>query len=188
MDDTLRLIRYLYGEENDDSGLERRLVEDDSLRDEFDRLRETKEHLDRRRPQRPDSEIVDRVVEHARAAAASGASRRDRAPDREPQAPRRSWNRRLQAVAAALALLLAVGVGWWRLPADEASPNATTEATSSQGAATSTSNERAGNPEDVPAWDDREELIRIHRDIERLQARSGPNEWGTLQTVGQSQP
>lgn len=188
MDDTLRLIRYLYGEEDDETGLERRLVENDSLRTEFQHLRQTKERLDRRRPQRPDSEIVDRVVEHARAAAGSGASGREQAPDRAAQAPRRSWNRRLQAVAAALALLLAVGVGWWRLPADETSPNAATEAAASKGAATSSRSTATGTPEDVPAWDDREELIRIHRDIERLQARSGPNEWGTLQTVGQSQP
>jgi hypothetical protein len=42
---------------------------------------------------------------------------------------------------------------------------------------------------DVPEWDDREELVQIHRRIERLQSRSTPGSWGgTQHLVQQSQP
>lgn len=186
MDDRLRLIRYLYGEESDESGLERRLLDDDSLRQEFERLRHTKQHLDQRPPQRPDADVVDEVVQEARMAAESSESALGWAADREPNAPRRTWSRRLQAVSAALVLLLVIGLGWWRLPTGEA-PSQNTAVQEAASADPSISSAQPGDGE-VPSWDDSEDLIRIHRNLERVQARSAPDQWGTLQTIGQTQP
>jgi hypothetical protein len=42
--------------------------------------------------------------------------------------------------------------------------------------------------EQVPAWDDSDELVRIHRRIEQLRAHSTPDRWGTLQRVDRSRP
>lgn len=186
MDDRLRLIRYLYGEESDESGLERRLLDDDSLRREFEQLRQTKKRLDERPPQRPDADVVDEVVHEARRATESSESGLGWAADRKPHAPSRTWSRRLQAVSAALVLLLVVGLGWWRLPAGEA-PSQSTAVQEAAPADPSISSAQAGDDE-VPSWDDSEEVIRIHRNLERVQARSAPDQWGTLQTVGQTRP
>lgn len=186
MDDTLRLIRYLYGEDVDGSELERRLAEDDELRREYERLRDVKQSLDRRPSQRPDSEVVDRVVREARTAAVP-SSVGGAGSDREPRAPDRSWNRRLQAVTAGLALVLVLGLAWWRLPADPTTSESAPQ-TAQRAIERAPASSDDATLDDVPAWDDSEELIRIHRNIERLQARSEPSSWGTLQTVDQTRP
>lgn len=160
--------------------LVRRLSEDDVLRREYDRLQETKEQLDRRPSPRPDPAVVDRIVDAARDAASSSRPREDR-PVRSPA---RTWSRRLQTASAALALALLVGLGWWQLPGtseppDPAGPTAQR---------TAPTENRTLDAEAVPAWDDTDELVRIHRRIERLRTRSTPDAWGTLQTVDQTRP
>jgi len=116
MDDRLRLIRYLYGEETDESALVRRLSEDEDLYREYEGLRATKHALDDRPARRPDPGVVDQVVNEARAAAQSTPSPAPPADDRPARAPSRTWTRRLQAAGAALALGLLVGIGWWQGP------------------------------------------------------------------------
>ena len=182
MDDRLRLIRYLYGEDEDASTLARRLSEDEDLYREYERLRDTKRALDDRPARRPDPAVVDQVVDDARAAAQSSAPS---TADRPARAPAHSWNRRLQTVGAGLALLLLIGLGWWQgagAPdnpvADSATPGVL-EGTSRQ--APTTANTRPTDADAIPAWDDGEELIRIQRRIDRLQARSTPDRWGSLQ-------
>jgi hypothetical protein len=93
MDDSLRIIQYLYGDEVDDPDFPRRVAENDDLRREFDRLQETKDALDRRSPPSPDPDEVDQVVDRA-AAAARPAAPSERAPDRRARAPDRTWTRR----------------------------------------------------------------------------------------------
>ncbi len=97
MDDRLRLIRYLYDEEVDESALARRLSDDPDLYREYEELAATK----------------------------------------------RAWS--------------------------------TTWSTTAQ--------TRSSDADAIPAWDDGEELIRIQRRIDRLQARSAPDRWGSLQRV-----
>jgi len=192
MDDPLRLIQYLYGEEEEESTVARRLSEDDALYREYAHLRKTKERLDDRPARRPDSAVVDQVVETARSAAQRSSSTVRPDEDRPARPPARSWTRRLQMVGTALVLGLFVGIGWLQLPgggedsaveagADE--PSATAEQ-----AAPAAIKERQPSTDAVPAWDESDELVRIHRRVEQLQAQSGPSSWGTLQPVGQNRP
>lgn len=178
MDDTLRLIQYLYGEDVGDPSLVRRLSEDEDLRREFERLRATKAELDRRSSKQPDPAVVDRVVDAA-GEAAEGAPT---AADRPARAPSRSWTRRLRGISAALALLLVVGLGWWQL--DGAAPG-DAGSQSAQGVTQAASTEEA---DAVPDWDDSDELVRLHHRIERVRARSTSDWGGGLQTVNRSRP
>jgi hypothetical protein len=183
MDDRLRLLMYLYDEEVDEASLARRLAEDESLRREYRHLCEVKEQLDARPASRPDPAVVDRVVETARAAgeAPKGPPSTPRA-SRPARSPQRSWTSRLQTAGAALAVVLLVGLGWWQGRSEADAPEASTgrsavepRAAVSEGAAPSTA---------VPAWDDRDQLVRIHRRIERLRSHSRPDRWGSaLQPV-----
>lgn len=178
MDDTLRLIQYLYGEEEGDPSLVRRLSEDEELQREFERLRATKAELDRRSSKQPDSAVVDRVVDAAAEAAEAPAT----AADRPARAPSRSWTRRLRGVSAALALLLAVGLGWWQLDGDGLG-NAGSQA--GQGVTQAASAEETNA---VPDWDDSDELVRLNHRIERVRARSSSDWDGDLQMVNQARP
>lgn len=191
MDDPLRLIQYLYGEDEDESTVARRLSEDEALYREYERLRKTKERLDDRPARRPDPAVVDEVVDTARAATQS-SSTPGPDEDRPARPPTRSWTRRLQMVGTALALGLFVGVGWWQLPetADESTAVSAPDGpvpTASQ-SAPAAPEERQGSTDAVPAWDESDELVRIHRRVERLQAQSGPNSWGTIQSVDRRRP
>ena len=189
MDDPLRLIRYLYGEEEDESAVARRLSDDSDLYREYERLRETKERLDDRPARRPDSAVVDQVVETARTAAHHSPSTARSDQDRPARPPARSWSRRLQMVGAALTLGLFVGIGWWQLPGTSAeSPAGAAEldATAQQAAPAAAESQQEAST--VPAWDESDELIRIHRRIERLQTHSGADGWGTLQSVDRRRP
>lgn len=188
MDDTLRLIQYLYDEDIDDAAIARRLSEDGDLYREYEHLRATKTRLDERAPHRPESAVVDRVVEEARTAAqnASPAPRRD--GDRSARPPTRTWSRRLQMASAALALVLLVGLGWWQWPNTSAPSTAVSSAETVQRTAPVPAETRDGRRERVPAWDDSDELVRIHRRIEQLRAHSTPDRWGTLQRVDRSRP
>lgn len=184
MDDRLRLIRYLYGEEVDESALVRRLSEDEDLYREYERLSATKRTLDDRPTRQPDPAVVDQVVDEAHTAAQSAVSPAEDRPARAPSSP---WTRRLQTVSAALALLLLIGLGWWQGPgapddpvAESATPSALERAPQQ---APTTAETRTTDAEAIPAWDDGEELIRIQRRINRLRARSAPDRWGSLQRV-----
>lgn len=193
MDDPLRLIRYLYGEDEDESTVARRLSEDEALYREYERLRETKKQLDDRPARRPDPAVVDQVVETARTAAQRSPSTSRPDGDRPASPPARSWSRRLQMVGTALALGLFVGIGWWQLPgvSEESTSGAATdelEATAQQQAAPAAADERRRGADAVPAWDESDELIRINRRLEQLQAQSGPDSWGTLQPVDRRRP
>ncbi|WP_233993465.1 hypothetical protein [Salinibacter altiplanensis] len=189
MDDRLHLIRYLYGEEEDESALARRLSGDEDLYREYEELAATKRALDDRPARRPDAAVVDQVVDEAREAAhSSGPRSTSPAEDRPARSPSRPWTRRLQTAGAALALLMVIGLGWWQgggrsdgPVADSATPGALDEPARQAPTAAET---RTSNADDVPAWDDGEELVRIQRRIDRLQARSAPDRWGALQRVG----
>jgi hypothetical protein len=198
MDDSLRLIQHLYGEDVDDPTFERRLAEDDELREEYEQLQATKETLDRRTPPSPDPETVDQVVERAADAAQNGAAvddqngdRPERAPDRAAQAPDRAWSRRLRGVSTALALLLIVGLGVWQLrsggPAT-ADTSASESATQQQSTSVAAGGEQGESTESIPEWDDRDEVVRLHQRIEQLRSRSRTDAWGGLQTVDQTSP
>jgi hypothetical protein len=188
MDDSLRIIQYLYGDEVDDPDFPRRVAENDELRREFDQLQDTKAALDRRSPPSPDPDVVDRVVDRA-AEAARPAEPTERAPDRTARAPNRSWTRRLQNAGAAAALLLALGIGWWYAPSDSgpaANPAASASAAQQADAATASS---AQDEESLPEWDDRDEVVRLHRRIEALQTQSRSDAWGgTLQSASRTRP
>lgn len=191
MDDRLRLIRYLYDEETDASTLARRLSEDEDLYREYERLRATKQALDDRPARRPDPSVVDQVVNEARTASEAAPSSAPPADDRPARAPSRSWTHRLQTVGAALALMVLIGIGWWQGPgaadepvADGATPGALDKTQQAPTAAES----RTADAEAVPAWDEGEDLIRIQRSIDRLQAHSTPDRWGTLQRASQPRP
>lgn len=192
MDDTLRLIQSLYGEEVDDPTFARRVTEDDELRREYEQLQETKQALDRRSPPSPDPAVVDQIVDRAADAAQPATERPERAPDRTAQAPDREWTRRLRRVSAALAVVLLIGLGWWQLRLDDP---ATTNTVGSNPAAQSPQSMTAGteqvqdSPEDMPEWDDRDEVVQLHRRIELLRTRSRSDAWGAdLQTVDQPRP
>lgn len=186
MHDRLRLIRYLYGEEEDESALVRRLSEDEGLYREYERLAATKRTLDDRPARQPDPAVVDQVVNTARAAAESSAPPTD---DRPARAPSHPWTRRLQTASAAFAVVLLIGLGWWQGGGTTGDPVAESARPSGMNGAAqqtpSTVETRAADAEGIPAWDDGEELIRIQRRIDRLQSRSAPDQWGSLQRVSQ---
>lgn len=192
MDDTLRLIQYLYGEGEDDSTFARRVSENEALYREYERLRDTKKRLDERPTPRPDAAVVDRIVEEARTAAQKSQSSPRSTADRPARPPARRWTRRLQATGAALALLLVVGLGWWHLPgtSEESTAGSAPEAVGETAQRTTPASAEASTAgsEAVPAWDDRDEVVRIHRRIERLRSSSSPDQWGTLQRVDQRRP
>lgn len=195
MDDSLRLIQSLYGEDVDDPDLARRVSEDEDLRREHERLQQVKDTLDRRSSASPDPEVVDRVVAQAAATqgAASPPSEREDgepAPDRPARTPERAWTRRLQGAAAALLVVLLVGLGWWQLRPNAAAPSgsATSEAARQQPQSVAADGPSTA-PDDMPEWNDHDDLVRLHRRVEMLRSRSRSDTWGTdLQTVDQAQP
>lgn len=192
MNDRLQLIQHLYGEDTDDPNFSYRLIEDNDLHREYEQLRETKERLDRRPSQKPDPSVVDRVVEEARTAARETVPAPEPDTDRSARSPHRTMSRRLQGASAALALVLVIGVGWWQGSTSEGpgteGPPAGAQSSSQQQATVSSTEPRSAETRELPAWDDSEEMVRIHRRIERLQARSSLDAWEGLQTVGQSRP
>jgi len=189
MDDSLRIIQYLYGEDVDDPDFARRVADDEDLRREFDRLQETKDALDRRSPPSPDPDVIDQVVDQA-AEAARNDGGAERAPDRTARSPDRRWTRRLQNAGAALALFLALGIGWWYMPATDAPvETATGESATQQTESATASSESAQDAEALPEWDDRDEVVRLHRRIERLRTQSRSGAWSDdLQSASQSRP
>lgn len=188
MDDSLRLIQYLYDEEKD-AEFSRRVTEDEALRQEHEQLRETKDALDRRASPSPDPDVVDDIVDRAaEAAASSGPSTIDHSSDRAAQTPDRQYTRRLQGVGGVLALLLVAAVGWWQMDAVQA-PSATTATGGSAAQQTETAAEDDQGQDGVPAWDDREDVVRLHRRIEQIRTRSNADTWdGMPQSVDRAGP
>jgi len=194
MDDSLRLIQSLYGEDVDDPDLARRVSEDEDLRREHERLQQVKDTLDRRSSASPDPEVVDRVVAQAAAAQGAATPPSDRedgapAPDRPARTPERAWARRLQGAAAALLVVLLVGLGWWQLrPNGAATPGPTAGEAPQQPQSVAADGPSAA-ADDMPEWNDHDDLVRLHRRVETLRSRSRSDSWGTdLQTVDQVQP
>ena len=194
MDDTLRLIQHLYGEDVDDPAFVRRLREDEALRREYEELQDTKAALDRRASPSPDADVVDAVVDHAREAAGSDETEtREPAPDRAARAPEHQHRRRLQGVSAVLALLLVAGVGWWQFQTPASAPaGATANAPTAQSTNVAPT---GGEPDvtasdDMPEWDDRDEVVRLHRRIEMLHTQNHSDGWGggSLQAVDRTGP
>lgn len=180
MDSELRLIRYLYGEEERPEEVERLLAADGVLRAEYRRMNATKQRLDARARQRPDAAVVDRIV------AAAGVATPDHAPaevrtDRAPVArTRRPRNRVLGVTSALAAVLVVVSVGIWQwdghLPGS-AAPDPVVEV---QSATTDSRSEAAAAGEEsaLPAWNEaNDELVRLHHYIETLHGRSSPESW-----------
>lgn len=187
MDDSLRIVQYLYGEEVDDPDFPRRVAENEDLRREFDHLQDTKDALDRRPSPSPDPDVVDRVVERASEAARSTPPG-ERATDRPARAPsRHGWRRRLQNAGAALALLLALGLGWWYAPGATESEGPAS-ATTQQTEATTASSDQTPNAGALPEWDDRDQVVRLHRRIEALRTQNRTDGWGGVQPATQSNP
>lgn len=199
MDEPLQLIQYLYGETSDEEAeaVEQRLAEDESLRREYEELRSVKDDLDDRSAQGPDALVVDQIVAAAGEAARvhGDTPEADRQPvsrngvprtERGARAGTRSLTRRLQRASAVLAVVLAVGVGWWQwagpgLAGTETSmetPTAQEQALSSSAAA-SRLNGSAADASALPDWDEGNDVVRLHRRIELLQARSTPTQWSS---------
>jgi hypothetical protein len=180
MDDSLRLIQYLYGESVDDPAFPERVADDEDLRRELEDMQEVKAALDRRPSSSPDADVVDGIVDRATQAARTDRTA-EHAADRAARAPDRNWTRRLQNAGAALALLLAVGTGWWYMPGNTASTGASPDASAASGPA------QAGDA--LPEWDDRDEVVRLHRRIELLQTQSRSDTWGgDLQPASRATP
>ena len=197
MDKELRLIRYLYGEDERPEEFEQLLASDQALRTEYRKLKSAKDYLDTRPRQRPNEAVVDRIVAAAggEAAPAPEPDRPARRSDREPVArARTTWSRVLRVASALAVFLVAVGIGVWQFDGSLSDP-ATSEAVVDAQSATEqseTSLGRAASQESIPDWDEADDLVRIHHYIETLQARSSPNSWDSpgamLQPASQVRP
>ncbi len=227
MDEMLRIVHHLYGEEADPADL-RRLLEDEALRQEYEALSEVKFHLDHRKRARPDAQVIDRIVAAAATPqhSATPHQRHDRAA-RPGRATRRF--RAIGAVSAVLAVVLAVGIGLDQLQSFIPSASQTgavmeapaaaedaealeIRAVPEEAPATAGTRQpeslrleqsRAVQPnalalparaeredaflddilvgevkeEAVPSWDDADDLLRVHRRIEMIRARSLDLTW-----------
>lgn len=195
MDNELRLIQYLYGEDERPEDLERLLEADESLQAEYRQLHAVKEQLDARPRQRPDTAVVDEIVDAAaRASQPEPSSRRAERPrkDREPaMLQRMPWQRVLRVAAAFAVLVVGVGIGVWQY-GGALGPSVSGEAaTSSSPTADARSSAPPPTAEEasIPEWDEADDVVRLHRHIETLQARSSPTSWdypgAELQTASQ---
>ncbi len=183
MDDTLRIIRYLYDEDDAPGEVERQLAEDDALRAEYDALHEVKQHLDQRAPQRPDDAVLDRIVARAGAAATAprapeGRANRppDRRAERQPMRSGAAQRRRWRVATAAALVLVAVAVGLWQYPLDD-DLNAVLQSAPIAADQLQAPSRATAQPGELPAWDEADDVVRLHRRIETLQVRSRPDSW-----------
>jgi anti-sigma-K factor RskA len=178
MNKELRLIQHLYGEDDRPEEIEQILAADDTLRDVYRRWRAVKKQLDAKPPQRPDAAVIDRVVESAgsrseeRASQRSARKRTDRAPSTRRRTP---WQRVLRVTAALAVLLIGVSIGVWQWEAEEslvANSDPTAATAQDDAARMSAADERS-----MPEWDEADDVVRLHRYIETLQARSSTTSW-----------
>ncbi|NBC87134.1 MAG: hypothetical protein GVY25_13170 [Bacteroidetes bacterium] len=171
MDETLRIVRHLYGEEPDPEDLRRRLRNDPALAREHDELAEVKELLDRKSTARPDASVLDSITEAAAAAAEPTASpapaaRRDRQPVGRSDRSSSTLSRRLQQASLAAALVLVAALGWWQLDTEEPASTAPVSA--------QTESQLPPAARDLPEWDEGDDVVRLHRRLEVVNARSAP--------------
>jgi len=147
-------------------------------------------------PSSPEADAL--TAAQTSAAPSEGRSRNDRAPTRSTStsAPQRLWRR----AGAALAVVFVVGLGWWQLaptgtPAPESTASArvqTSEGDASGAARSSaagrasagpaaadlaTSQPAARSASALPDWDEGDDVVRLHRRLELLSARSQPVRW-----------
>lgn len=197
MDDTLRIIRYLYGEDDAPADVERRLAEDDDLRAEYKALHEVKQHLDERSPQRPDAAVIDQVTEKAAEAASArrtatqpGGAGSERRHEREPARSAAGQRRRWGVAAAAVLALVVVAVGIWQYPVDQDLNAVLESAPLAADQVQAPSSEASASQSALPAWDEADDVVRLHRHIETLQVRSRPGAWdsGTMPIQRARQP
>lgn len=104
MKDANNLIQALYGEGD---------LPENGSQESYERLAALKKQLDERPAQRPDPEVVERVVEAAGRATSSSQGRRSRS-DRPARSRRSQVLRRAGVVLASL--LVAVAIGWLSWP------------------------------------------------------------------------
>lgn len=175
MDETLRIVRHLYGEEPDPEALKRRLTEDPALAREHDELAQVKAMLDEKPPSRPDASVLDAITAAAADAAGSEPSGRPSRADREPVArtddraqPSGSrLSRRLQQASLVAAAVLIAALGWWQL-------DDTTSSTSTEPIRAQTEQQLPPAARDLPDWDEGDDVVRLHRQLQVVNARSAP--------------
>lgn len=173
MDETLRIVRHLYGEEPDADDFERRIREQPDLARELDSMREVKDLLDAKPPQRPDASVVDAIVAEAARAASDTDSSRSASPDRTDRAPsdrsasqRSGLSRRLQQAGLAAALILVAALGLWQFQSSSTSDDSAT------GISAEVEQQLPPATRDLPEWDEGDDVVRLHQRLEVVNARS----------------
>jgi len=114
------ILLHLYGEATDAEEL-RSLLRDDELRQEHAALSEAKFRLDHLKRERPDQEVLDRIL--AAAATGEGLPSADARPDR-PAIPGSLRLKKvlIPALSIAAAILFGVAVGWFGASSGTSSP------------------------------------------------------------------
>lgn len=187
MENQLRIIRHLYDEDERPEEVEQVLAEDEALRAEFRSMRAVKQHLDHRAPQHADADVIARITDAAAEAAseapagASSASTASPRSDRPPVARTAHRQRRIGVAAAAFVVLLAVGVAFWQLPLGGESGSANLAQESVSGPSMTASSAQKAAAQDVPAWDEGDDVARLHQYIQSVQARSSTQQWDASQ-------
>ena len=181
MDEKLQIVQHLYGEAADRSAYHR-LLEDEAVRAAYQAMSEVKFRLDHRPRQRPDAVVLDRILAAAsgEASVAGGALRPDR------PALRLVSRRAFQWVGMAAAAVLVVGVGLMALwpdeePASVAPAVAQEQTTMPEGPASESYVPSAAmqtTADQTPAWDEADEVRRLHRQIGMLQRGNADLRWG----------
>ena len=184
MENELRIIRYLYDEDDNPEEVEQLLAEDEALRTEYQSMQAVKEHLDRRTPPHADAEVLTRITQAAARATEKSSDEAETKPDapsradRDPVARPSHRRRRIGVATAALVAVLAVGVAVWQLPAGSGSGDAGLAGQeSATGPSMAISSDRTVRAQDVPAWDEGDDVARLHQYIQTVQARSGTQQW-----------
>jgi len=204
MDETLRIIRHLYGEDPDPEDLLRRLEDDPAIARELREMQEVKTLLDRKPNPSPDPAVLDTLTQAAADAAAgrpvsgstTGAdpasdagddSESRRAPDRASRAPtspapsraparRSGMSRRLQQAAVVAVAVMLLVLGWWQMQ-----PTAPASQTTAN---TQALQDLPPAARDLPEWDEGDDVVRLHRRLEVVNARSAPpSSWNSRSTL-----
>lgn len=182
MDKQLQLIAHLYDEANGDCEPLRELLKDPELASEYRALSEARFAVDHGPRVRPDPSVVNAIVRKASVATSGSLARADRAPLRR-------LGRRHRLVAAGLALAAVVALTvmvrpWDMLPDTRSMP--TVAENPFDFAVPAESLLRALPPSaaptatavrsSIPEWDSGDDLRRLSRRIESLQA-AGVTAW-----------
>lgn len=181
MDKKLQLIEHLYDEPSADVRPLRELLEDPELAAEYQALSGAKFALDHRVRARPPARVVNAIVREAASQAQPVPGRRsDRAPLRLMSFKKRGFG---VGLALAAALALTVMVKPWNLLTPSLSPASMADAAESAAPAESLLQAlppaapiagRAASG--VPEWDSGDDLRRLSRRIQALQA-AGVDQW-----------